>query len=661
MYRRFPRYPDDADYQTNAPSYYEDLARKQKLIKMLAKRIWEYDKILADSLEEIEEVLRQVIDKIGEGFNEEIYQLLVKWVEDGTLDHIINETLMNKKADITWVEEQLNLKADKKYLEEELINIINEVNNLLNEQDIKVDNQLKENNERVKDLENYLRTDSMTNEIWSWWMYPQAIFDQSMTFFGSVDNKGMVSVNSFNHMTREHKRTELFQGTADDHNSASVNILDNGRVIVFYCTHNKDSIIRYRVSDEPYDITSLGAEKQVNMNQNITYMQSHVDGSGRVHLFTRRANKGWYYLRSSNNGNDWEIKRTLIITDSGQFYMKIKPRKASDNVDMIRLSFTGHPENSIYQDIYYCYIDLATGQVKLPSAEVIGMLYSGEGVVFELSDLYTVYKTPANKRTRLYDISDNGLNILFCEFEMLDDHGTYKLARWNSSAQNFSIHELVSTGKVIGGGKQRHYYGGGMLIENKKDELVLSREENGKWMIENWKLIGSKWQVTKISESSTKQFRPIIPLNNSKNVMFIKGQYHEDNFTDFNTNIEYIHNIQSDNLTNVNNHGLAITGFSSYRDSEIIIYGKKEYMEQKSLGFLRVPLGEYNNTYRGNLEVKFEVPFNEPPEVYLQGHNYVFNIAVSNITEEGFEINALRIFGEQTPEYVAVRWLAKGK
>src|SRR5699024_6633572 len=104
MYRRFPRYPDDADYQTNAASYYEDLARKNKLIKKLAKRIWEYDKILADNLEEIEEVLRQVIDKIGEGFNEEIYQLLVKWVEDGTLDHIINETLMNKKADKSYVD-----------------------------------------------------------------------------------------------------------------------------------------------------------------------------------------------------------------------------------------------------------------------------------------------------------------------------------------------------------------------------------------------------------------------------------------------------------------------------------------------------------------------------------------------------------------------------
>ena len=128
MNKRFPRYPDDADYQTNAPSYYEDLARKNKLIKKLAKRIWEYDKILADSLEEIEEVLRQVIDKIGDGFNEEIYQLLVKWVEDGTLDHIINETLMNKKADITWVEDQLKTKVDLSIYNEEIENILNELN-----------------------------------------------------------------------------------------------------------------------------------------------------------------------------------------------------------------------------------------------------------------------------------------------------------------------------------------------------------------------------------------------------------------------------------------------------------------------------------------------------------------------------------------------------
>lgn len=97
--RRFPTYPDSADYKTNAPSYYEDLARKNKLIEELAKRIWEYDETLADSLAEVEGVLNEVVDKIGGGFNSEIEELLIQWVADGTLDHIINETLMNKKAD----------------------------------------------------------------------------------------------------------------------------------------------------------------------------------------------------------------------------------------------------------------------------------------------------------------------------------------------------------------------------------------------------------------------------------------------------------------------------------------------------------------------------------------------------------------------------------
>lgn len=102
--RRKPFYSDDTDYTTNSPSYYDDLARKQKLIQLLAEKIWEYEETLKLSLEEIKNVLEQVIDKIGEGFNKEINDLLVLWIEDGTLDHIINETLMNLKADKTYVD-----------------------------------------------------------------------------------------------------------------------------------------------------------------------------------------------------------------------------------------------------------------------------------------------------------------------------------------------------------------------------------------------------------------------------------------------------------------------------------------------------------------------------------------------------------------------------
>ena len=82
-----PRYESDADYTTNAPSYYDELARKNKLIEELVKKIWEYDKELAKRFEEW--------DKNLEELPEELKQLLIKWLDDGTLEEIINENIFN--------------------------------------------------------------------------------------------------------------------------------------------------------------------------------------------------------------------------------------------------------------------------------------------------------------------------------------------------------------------------------------------------------------------------------------------------------------------------------------------------------------------------------------------------------------------------------------
>ena len=49
---RRPYYNDESDYNTNAPSYYDDLARKQQLIKYLAMKIGVYDKELEKRFKE---------------------------------------------------------------------------------------------------------------------------------------------------------------------------------------------------------------------------------------------------------------------------------------------------------------------------------------------------------------------------------------------------------------------------------------------------------------------------------------------------------------------------------------------------------------------------------------------------------------------------------
>lgn len=103
-HRHFPRYNDDADFTTNAPSYYEDLARKEKLIRLLAERIWGYEKILDETLEQIQERFR-AWDKNLEDFPEDVKTLLQQWLDDGTLDHIINDTIFNWKLDTSIFEQ----------------------------------------------------------------------------------------------------------------------------------------------------------------------------------------------------------------------------------------------------------------------------------------------------------------------------------------------------------------------------------------------------------------------------------------------------------------------------------------------------------------------------------------------------------------------------
>ena len=82
---RVPRYNDDSDYTTNAPSYYDDLARKQKLIKELSLKIWEYDQILASKLKEVEDTLKQYADILDgkiEDFDEIILDKTEKWLSE---------------------------------------------------------------------------------------------------------------------------------------------------------------------------------------------------------------------------------------------------------------------------------------------------------------------------------------------------------------------------------------------------------------------------------------------------------------------------------------------------------------------------------------------------------------------------------------------------
>ena len=89
---KYPFYSDEADYNTNAPSYYDDLARKTELIKILAHRIWEYDEELRKRFEEW--------DNLMKAFPEIAKELFREWLRNGTIEAIIRDELESFKDEV---------------------------------------------------------------------------------------------------------------------------------------------------------------------------------------------------------------------------------------------------------------------------------------------------------------------------------------------------------------------------------------------------------------------------------------------------------------------------------------------------------------------------------------------------------------------------------
>lgn len=95
-----PFYPSESDYTTNSPSYYENLARKTHLIKRLAEKIWEYDEELAKRFLEW--------DLQIENLDKEVFDMLERWVVDGTMTEVIANTIHYKSNIIVSVDEPEN-------------------------------------------------------------------------------------------------------------------------------------------------------------------------------------------------------------------------------------------------------------------------------------------------------------------------------------------------------------------------------------------------------------------------------------------------------------------------------------------------------------------------------------------------------------------------
>lgn len=80
-----------ADYTTNSKSYYDYLEKVTGILIFISRKIDEYDGTLEEYFERWEENLKE--------FPENVQKLLIEWLNDGTLENIINEEIFNNKLD----------------------------------------------------------------------------------------------------------------------------------------------------------------------------------------------------------------------------------------------------------------------------------------------------------------------------------------------------------------------------------------------------------------------------------------------------------------------------------------------------------------------------------------------------------------------------------
>lgn len=130
---RTPFYDDNADYNTNSKSYYDDLARKAKVIELLTQRVWEYDEELRKRFERW--------DKLMDEFPEVAEQLFRVWLRDGIIETIIRDELEVFKDEVRElfddIDEYVN-GFDLRKMEPIFINGISGVRNAVN-QSINID------------------------------------------------------------------------------------------------------------------------------------------------------------------------------------------------------------------------------------------------------------------------------------------------------------------------------------------------------------------------------------------------------------------------------------------------------------------------------------------------------------------------------------------
>lgn len=257
--------------------------------------------------------------------------------------------------------------------------------------------------------------------LWNQWIEPLAIEVNKKIYYGGVDKDGYVYSCSLNLETKEHVvNSKLGRFSTDEHNAPCHLVREGKPVLFFYAGHYEDNI-KYRKTVNNEDISAYEDEQTLIQEDgsNFTYVQV-AEKDNNILLFTRKSPPyHWYFLRSTDYGETWNPLVKLFTSPDDWLYAHYR-----QNDNIINVGFHSHPSESTIQDIYFCQINIDTGDITYPGGEVLGNLYDESTLPIDHQNTLKVYSAEDNEVTRLWEVGKNN-ELVFAKWTNMDNAEYY--------------------------------------------------------------------------------------------------------------------------------------------------------------------------------------------------------------------------------------------